>query len=207
MTDQMQSIRDDLEFMKALALEGRRAPPLGGAILLAAGLIWGATSLVAWALAKRLIAAASYWQGLVWVVALALFFVALTLLVRRHKGKPGHAALSNRAMAVAWSAAGWSILAFCGAVAAASWRLHSAIPTVLIAPYVLAVYGLGWTVASAMAGKRWLFWVGMASFAAAVALGFLANTENLYLGYAAALVLLVSLPGYLLLRQEPAAIV
>jgi Na+/melibiose symporter-like transporter len=78
---------------------------------------------------------------------------------------------------------------------------------VLIAPYVLAVYGLGWTVASAMAGKRWLFWVGMASFAAAVALGFLANTENLYLGYAAALVLLVSLPGYLLLRQEPAAIV
>ena len=39
--DQMQSVHDDIAYMKALAQEGRQAPLLGGFILISAGLIFG----------------------------------------------------------------------------------------------------------------------------------------------------------------------
>lgn len=42
--DQVQSVHDDIAYMKALAQEGRQAPLLGGSILIAAGLIFGLAS-------------------------------------------------------------------------------------------------------------------------------------------------------------------
>jgi len=41
----MQSVRDDIAFMRALAEEGRSTPLLGGAIMLTAGLVFGGASL------------------------------------------------------------------------------------------------------------------------------------------------------------------
>lgn len=207
MTDQMQVIRDDIAYMRALADEGRRAPPLGGAILLAGGLIWSATSLTAWAIATRLLALPLPWMGWIWFVGLGLFFAALTVLVRRHQGKPGHSAVNNRVMRTAWSATGWSIFTFGFCVAAACWKLHSNIPTALIAPFILTVYGIGWTMAAAMADQKWLKWTAVGSFASAVVVACSVGSPVTYLIYAGCLLLLLALPGWLMLRQEPSTTV
>ena len=47
----LQSVKDDIAFMRALATEGRSAPLLGGAIMIAAGLIFAAASLTHYAVA------------------------------------------------------------------------------------------------------------------------------------------------------------
>ena len=207
MTDQMQDIRDDIAYMRALADEGRRAPALGGAILLAGGLIWATTSLVAWAVATRLLSLPIGWTGGIWMVGLAVFFIALATLVRRHKGKPGHSAVNNRVMRTAWTAAGWSILTFVLAASVASWRLHTGTPTAMIGPFVLTVYGVGWTIAASMSDQGWLRWTAVGSFAGAVIMACAADSAAQYLIYAAALLLLVALPGFLLMRQEPSTTV
>uniref|UniRef100_A0A0N4Z1H6 Peptidoglycan glycosyltransferase n=1 Tax=Parastrongyloides trichosuri TaxID=131310 RepID=A0A0N4Z1H6_PARTI len=43
--DQVQSVHDDIAYMKALAQEGRHAPLLGGRILIIAGLVFGVAAL------------------------------------------------------------------------------------------------------------------------------------------------------------------
>ena len=43
--DQMQNVKDDIAFMRALAAEGQRTPMLGGAIMAAAGVIFAIASL------------------------------------------------------------------------------------------------------------------------------------------------------------------
>ena len=207
MTDQMQAIHDDIAYMKALAQEGRRAPPLGGAILMAGGLIWAATSFTAWAVMVRLVAIPPIWSNAVWLVGLVAFFIALALLIRRHKGKPGHAAVNNRVMRVAWTAGGWSIFAFILALIAACWSMHTSVFVVLIAPFVLTAYGVGWIVAGSVSDGRWLTWIGVGSFLTAILLGFLAGSQAQLLVYTGALLLLMALPGYLLLRQEPSTTV
>lgn len=92
-------------------------------------------------------------------------------------------------------------------MAAACWRLQSAAPTVMIAPFVLVIYGIGWAVASMMSDLKWLRWLGVGAFAGAVVMGLLAGSSVQYLAYAAALLLLAALPGWLLLRQEPSTTV
>ncbi len=205
MTDQMQTIRDDLAYVRTLAVEGRRGPPRGGAILFAAGLIWGSTSLAAWGVATRRDLFPAAWQGWVWLVGLAAFFTVMALVIRSYRGKPGKSSVNNRVTRAAWSAAGWSIFVFMAAMAAACWRLDSSLPTAMIAPFVLAVYGVGWAVAASVSDLPWLKWTAVGSFAAAVFMGFLAGSTLQYLAYAAALFLLMALPGWVLLRQETAA--
>ena len=44
--DQVQSVHDDIAYMKALAQEGRQAPLVGGRILITAGLVFGVAAIV-----------------------------------------------------------------------------------------------------------------------------------------------------------------
>lgn len=206
MTDQMQTVRDDIAYIRTLADEGRRGPPRGGAILLAAGLIWSATSLAAWIAYERRDVVPEGWQSGVWLVGMGVFLTTLALLIRSYRGKPGMSSVNNRVTRTAWSAAGWSIFVFVLAMVAACRRLNSNLPTVMIAPYVLSVYGVGWTVAASVSDQRWMTWTAVGSFAVAVIMGCLAASSAQYLAYAAALLLLMALPGWRLLRQEVAAV-
>ena len=62
MSEHIDTLKDDIAFMRALAQEGRRAPLLGGALLLAAGLLFSAASLVSWAMSAGLIVLPSVWS-------------------------------------------------------------------------------------------------------------------------------------------------
>ena len=209
MTDeQMQSVKDDIAFMRALAADGQRTPMLGGAILTAAGVIFAVASLAHWALTVGLLRVDPSWGSMViWMGALAVFLITLTVVNLRIGQKPGARSPTNKATGAAWSGVGFSIFAMGLSYGFAGWRLHSEEVMVTFPSVIFALYGAGWAVASAMTGKKWLWYVALGSWVMAPVLAFFAGDATQYLAYAAALLLLMALPGAILLRQEPSDIV
>lgn len=206
--DQMQSVKDDIAFMRALAAEGQRTPMLGGAIMAVAGVIFAPASLAYWALITGILKLDPNWGSMIiWMGALAIFLIALTILNLRIGNKPGARSPTNRATGAAWSGVGFSIFAMGISYGLAGWRLQSEDVMVTFPSVIFALYGAGWAVASAMTGKKWLWYVALGSWVMAPVLGFLAGDASQYLAYAAALLLLMALPGVVLLRQEPSDIV
>ena len=64
-----------------------------------------------------------------------------------------------------------------------------------------------WSLAAVMSGLRWLRTVALGCFATAVAIAFLVDRPEVFLAFAVALLALVALPGWLLMRGEPSNIV
>jgi len=99
------------------------------------------------------------------------------------------------------------LLSLTAAVAIAAYHMKTAAPFVLFPSIVMALYGLRWTVAAAMSETKWLRAVSTASFVAAVILALAGETKAIYPVTAAALYLLMTLPGWLLTRAEPSDVV
>ncbi len=201
-TDQMQTLREDVAFMRGLAEEGRNSPLQGGDILVAAGVFFGAASLVQYAaFTDRVSAAVSNWS---WLVSAALFAVALAASIRRSRRMGGPRG-ANRATDAAWMGLGFAISAIFGAFVLASVRTDQWGIMAMLSPVILALYGAAWCVAGELTGKTWIKAVAGASFILAVAVAWLTGTAEQSLAYAAALVLVALLPGLVLMRQARAA--
>jgi hypothetical protein len=198
MTDQMQSIRDDLAYLRALAEGADEGGSQRGGIMLAAGLVWSGCSVAQWAaLTGRL----SQTTALVaWAIGAMLFFGYLFWAIRRD-GKPSGRA---RAVGLAWSGVGWTIFVLFAAIFAATWRTHSPLLINFFPAIILALYGAAWSVAAAIADKAWLKLTAVGSFVGAVICAWFIADPVQYLIYAVALLLLAALPGLILLRQDRA---
>ena len=205
--DQMQAIRDDLAYMRALAEEGRRTPLLGGSILIAAGLIYGTAALAHWAVIADVLDVAPAVLNVIWGVAVAAFLVTFLALRSRLGGKPGARSMANTVSAAAWGGMGGASFAIALSLFAAVYKTGDWIFMGLFPPVIFALYGAAWIVGAALSDRRWMRWVAIASFAAAVASGLLIGTAEQFLVYAAAFILLSTLPGLAMVRQEPAEVV
>ena len=194
----------DIAWLRSLAEEGSNTPPQGGSILFAAGLIWGTASVAHWFIISGLLPVDPAGYGLIWGVALLVFFASLFVLTRRLKAQGGVETAANRAFGSVWSALGWGIFSLftalmlldvsrTGEVNMAEWSL--AIPSIII-----AFYGMGWAVSATMLRQRLLWVLATGSFIAAPVLALLSGSTAQYLAYAAALYLLMALPGFLLMR-------
>ncbi len=192
----------DIAWMRSLAAEGAATPMGGGGILMAAGLIFGVTSIAHWAVASGLIDVEPQAFSLIWLVATVLFLCTLAVLVMRKSKSGGVTTAVNRATRAAWSAIGWGIFAMFASIAVVSMQVGAASLVILsLAPSIIMVfYGLGWAVSAAMTRSKPLGGLAVASFIAAPLLAMLANQPALYLGYAACLFLLMAVPGFLLMR-------
>lgn len=201
--DQIQSVRDDIAFMRALAEEGTQVPLLGGGISLAAGLIFAAASVAHWAVAQGVLQVPEWALMIVWVGAGALFGVICRWLIKRGNSQPGASSSVNKATGSAWSAVGFAIFTMFLALFAMAWATKNGAIFNVFPVLILALYGAAWTVAADLTGRSWIRVVALGSFAAAVIMGLLAASPYLMLAYAAALILLAAVPGLILLRQEP----
>jgi len=201
--EKIQTLKDDIAFMRALAQEGSSAPLLGGSILVAAGVTFAVAGVVHWSVMSGLVNLPKGTVGLVWPAALFVFLGLLVWLRRRGNARPGAQSPGNRAAGAAWAAIGWSIFVISLAIAILSARTQSYIPTLIFPPLILGLYGMGWSVAAAMSGKRWIWMTAIGSYAGALLVAWLAIDPVVYLVYSAALLLLMALPGYILMRQEP----
>jgi hypothetical protein len=205
--DDIKSMKDEIAYIKALAEEGRRTPLIGGAILIAAGLIFGAASIAHWLIETGVLAVPPIAYAVVWMGALAAFFACLVVLIGRSKGRPGAASLVNQAVGAAWMGVGLLIFAMSISIAVISWRVQNPLLTLIFPSMIFAAYGSGWAVSATMSRARWQWALAIGAWAAAPLIATLVGTDWIWLAYAGGLFALALLPGVILVRQEPADIV
>ncbi|RZJ03973.1 MAG: hypothetical protein EON89_09695 [Brevundimonas sp.] len=203
MTENTEDPVADIAWMRRLAEEGADSPMRGASILMSAGLIFGAASVFHWAQITDRIPQVDGITGIGWLVATLLFFVVLMVIINRLKRAGGVMTASNRATNTVWSALGWGIFAMFASMMALGWRVGGEgveIAFGLIPSVIMVFYGIGWAVSAAMYKSRLLWGLAVGSFVAAPLLAALTSDPDQYLAYAAALFLLMALPGYLLMR-------
>jgi hypothetical protein len=179
----------------------------GASILMFAGLIYGTASLFHWAQIGGLIDIPGLVEGVIWLIATGLFLGVLAVVITGLKRKAGVVTAGNRATSTTWSALGWGIFALFTSLAVLGLRLgeDAAMLALALTPSVIMVfYGIGWAVSATMYRNQVLWWLAAGSFVAAPLLAALADQEAQYLAYAAALFLLMALPGWLLMQRARA---
>lgn len=206
MTEKIEDPAADIAWMRRLAEEGRQTPMQGASILCVAGLLYGLASLFHWALAIGILPLAdNSWMG--WITATIAFWVALAVTIPRLNRAGQVSTTANRASGMAWSGMGWGIFALFLAMAVLAWRMEGeALPGMfaLIPSIIMVFYGVGWAVSAAMHRSRVMWVLSLGSFAAAPLMALFAGDPAQYLAYAAALFLLMALPGFLLMRAARA---
>ena len=203
MTETAEDPAADIAWMRRLAEEGSATPFRGASTLMAAGLIFGAASLLHWSVASGLLALPPAVFAGLWGIATLVFLATLTVLTVRRRNEGGVVTLANRASGAVWSGVGIGIFFLGASMAVVGARLGdgSALTVIWLLPSVIMVfYGLGWAVTASMLKSRPLWWLAAGSFLAAPLLAALAGQATLYLAYAAALFVLMALPGFLLMR-------
>lgn len=198
----------DIAWLRQLAEENGTGPMRGASILLAAGLIYGVTSLVHWAHMTGLILPQYAAAGIEWLIATGLFLVVCFTISIRLRRAGGVRTGAQRAIGTIWSAVGWGIFALFGSMSMVSIRLGADQNDMifwLVPSIVMVFYGMGWAVTAAMLKSRPLLLLAVGSFVSAPLMGLFAGSAAIYLAYAAALFLLMALPGFLLMRQSKSA--
>jgi len=197
MTDQIQAIQDDLAYLRALAEEGREGGSRGGAIGVAAGLIYATCSVFEWAaLTGR---ASQTVANYGWLVGTALFLCVLVFVKMTEGASNGRARAAN----IAWIGVGWAIFALCAALTVATWKTQSGLLIYFFPSIVFALYGAAWTVAALVTKKVWMTLTAAGSFLATVACAWFIKDPVQYLIYAAGLLLLAALPSAITMLQQP----
>ena len=200
MTDQLQTMREDLAFMRAMASEGGQGSPKGGIIIAAGGFLYGAAAMVEWGSLTRRLPFGSVGVWAPWLVATAAFYAVLFFAVRAIK-RDGAESGAGRLVGAAWMGLGFAMFTIILSCVAASTVTQSPVVWAAVPSVFLAIYGAGWTVAATGSRKAWMAIVAALSFLAAVGLGLLAQTSTAWLAYGAALMLLGGVPGLVLARR------
>lgn len=204
MSDQANGLKDDIAYLRTLAVQGRRGPVLGGAFLAAAGFIYGTASLVQWgAMTGRLpLAAASI--GTVWIGASGLFALAwLVLFVLMRRGPGMLIGSAQVAFGMTWSAAGIGIVTVLAASLILNARLHDPALLNLNALTAFAFYGTAWFVSAALARKVWMYAIAAIAFGVVLVLAAVLATSSEMLVFGAGLFVTLFLPGAWLMLATP----
>lgn len=205
--DQVQSVHDDIAYMKALAEEGRQAPLLGGSVLITAGLVFGLASIVHYAIDSGLIAVNPVAYLFLWGAAMLAFFGMLIFQIRKSDRKPGAQSAANRAASAGWMGVGLGIFVMSLSMGVIGWKVQSDVPAMIFPSLIFALYGSGWAVSATMSDQKWQWKLAIGCWIAAPLIAFLVGSPLMWLGYAAGLFAFALIPGVILVRQEPAEVI
>jgi hypothetical protein len=207
MTSETDDPAADIAWMRRLAEAAAEAPMQGASILMSAGLIYGAASLYHWAEVTGRVGQAPGIAGVSWLAATVLFLVVVTIVNLRLGRRAGVMTTANRAFSAVWTGVGYGIFALFLALIINDYRMgpdQGFTGMWLIPSIIFAFYGIGWAVTAAMLRARPLWLLAFGSLATCPALALLTGSDSQYLAYAAALFLLMALPGFLMMRRARA---
>lgn len=201
-------LMDDLAYVRTLAEEGRSAPLLGGAHFVAWGLLVSAAWMGHyWVITNYAQTELGQPLGLLWGGFGVVAGLMSVILHRRMRGKPGLSSGGNRAERAIWEGIGMALFAIAvgSIVRMAVFKDFDAPNTIL--PAAVALYGAGMIATARFSNETILRVSGVAAVILGLGLQVIANEPYVYLlGSAGALIVLV-IPGILLLRREPSAVV
>jgi len=199
MTDDIQTLRDDIAYLKALANGGQGRDLSGGILLMVAGLLFAAASLIQWLAMERLL---PNMANLAWLVATLLFMALLAAMKLRWRSEGS----SGGASAYAWQGVGMGCFFIFVALAIATWRTQSMLLVFFAPSIIFILYGAAWTAVGAALRKGWIQLTGWGSFLAAGVVAWFIGQPVSYLIYAAGLLLLAFLPGLVFVLNAPRSI-
>jgi hypothetical protein len=200
MTDRVQTLQEDIRFLRDLAADGGSPRLLGGSTLVAAGSIYAAASLAHGALAAGFFPGFSPWAfPWIWGGATVAFMGVLFMLRRGLDGTTSGP--SARAAALAWQAVGWTIFALFACLQIVALRAHSLVPLLLAPSLILALYGLAWMIAAGVTGQKWIWRVAVGCYLTAIAVAAVCLSPWVFVLFAAALLAFAVAPGLVMIRQ------
>jgi hypothetical protein len=204
MNSELESARDDLAYMRGLVSSGGQFLATGGELFLWAGLLYGLQCI-------------GHWLNIVGVIALPplgmlalafgptiIFVIVLVVVIWRERKAP-QGGVASRALQAAFQGAGLANLVMAFVFAYGSYKAQS-MTIWLYHPVVVCMFqGVAWYVAWAIRRQAWLGLVALGWFATTVALGVLVNDPAAFLlTIAIALIALMALPGWLMMRAAKA---
>lgn len=195
----MDDVREDIAFLRAVVEDHDSTMALDGAILTAAGIIFGCVNLFYWSIAAGVLTVPTAWIPWAWVVGV-LVFVPVVLLLHRQFPKPSGPA--SRAMRAAWQGVGTAITVAVIAFGLGAWRLQMPSFVLWAFPVVLlTLYGAAWSLAFAVRRRFAFALVAAGCYAVALACGFFAGQPEEWLVLSLGLFTLVAAPGFALVHQ------
>jgi hypothetical protein len=191
MTDDIQTLRDDIAYLKALADGGHGRSASGGAIMMGAGAFFGAASLVQWLAMRHSLAVDQAAASGGWLVATAAFAALLAIVKIRQRA----AGSSPATAGYVWQGIGVGCFVLFVLIALATWRSQSPLLIQFAPSIIFLLYGAAWIAGGTAMRNGWFQLTGWASFAAAGLTAWLIGEPVSYLIYAAGLMLLAFAPG------------
>ena len=202
-------LAQDLSYVRALAEEGRHAPLLGGSFLVFWGVLNMAAYGVQWSLLTGLLPGAESGAsfGLLWGAYGLIAGIGSAILSQRVRGKPGLSAIGVRAEGAIWLGVSLAIGAVAIGAIARLFLDHDVNAPNAIMGAAFALFGAALTATAMLSGQKWLWPFALLAYLVAATLCAFANAPWAYLLASAASVIVLAIPGALLLRHEPSAIV
>lgn len=202
MSDQNQTLRDDIAFLRTMAEAGRDRPMVGASILAMAGVVFGLAAVATWALSQLQVIEGRWVPSAVMFPAFAIYMVGLIVLLRRI---PKSVGAMPAATGVVWSSVGWAIFVLFIVLAIAGYRMGRPDMLFVFPGILLTLYGSAWMVAAILLRQRWLYAVGTGSFLMAAASAWVVGQPVMWLVFGLSLLGLLAAPGFVLMRQAQKA--
>jgi hypothetical protein len=200
-------LASDLAYVRAMAEEGRHAPLLGGSHFLFWGLLNAVTYLLHWSVLEGFISLGGLEFPLLWAGYGVIAAIGMMTLRGRVSDKPGKSSLGVRAERAIWAGVTIAIVIIAlGCIGRMAIEGDPLAPNNIMAP-VLALFGAALTATAMLARENWLNLFAIVAYAFALIVGAFANAAWAYPLAAAANFIVLAIPGIVLLRREPAAIV
>ncbi len=200
MNAELESARDDLAYMRALVGGTGRMQRTIGEAFFWAGLLYGVQCILHWLQTQHVVPDEGLIALAIVIVPTVLFIGVLTMIIIKDR-KAAPAGAAARALGSVFQGAGLANLAMAfvfgyGAQAFDApglWLYH---------PVVVCMFqGVAWYVAFNVQRHAWLGFVAAGWFATTITLGVLmANTGAFVLVLAIALLLLMTIPGWIIWR-------
>ena len=197
----------DLAYIRQVSEAARGAPLLGGRFLV----FWGSLVAAAWAGQWAVLSGAAGLEawvlGPMWLAFGVVGGLGQFALVRSAARKPGQGTSANTVSAAAWTAGGFALFSYAGAMiaAAALGRADQAMLDTILA-VAFAVYAMAFVATAAASGAAWLRGFAALSFAGAGTVPFFLGEPVLYLISAVVVFVVAAVPGMILLAREPASL-
>ena len=202
MSDDEQTLREDVAFLRALAEGDTAGTAREGAILVSVGLIFALVAIEYWCIDSAWIAVSPAVSTWLWLDGLIPFLICMELIAGKFRAHPTGAA--SRALAATWKGVGTAFIVADIALYAASRELGIPLLVKWVFPLVLfALIGGAWGVAFAVRRRKASGLLAGGNFAAAILSGIVIGRPQEWLVLAGGLIFLVAVPGVAMLAARP----